>query len=228
MELLELRTKLARYMQRALADFTSGGQDLLVEALENARLNAEKSYNWTAQQEQVTVVVQPTGTTIPGTIKCVTGAWMLIQNEPYPLEVRSQADNFMRQSKIRRAMEPRRYLSDAELSTPMSLRSRFQLVFNGNLLSVAPTQTANVSVILDTQQWMTTYRGAADDYEDWMMQTGQEYLFWQAIVELNFLVKAFVPRQEGNIAPPERLAEMALLKMHENDTHKFSRAIYYK
>ena len=59
MTLVQLRTKLARYMQRSLAEFSADGQDLLVEALENARLNAEKSYNWAAQQEQVTVVVQP-------------------------------------------------------------------------------------------------------------------------------------------------------------------------
>jgi len=50
----------------------------------------------------------------------------------------------------------------------------------------------------------------------------------KALVELNYFTKNFIPRQEGNLAPPERSAEMALLKLHESDVHKFTRAVYYK
>jgi len=228
MTLLEIRKKLARYLQRSLEEFAADGQDLLIEALENARLNAEKTYNWEPQQTSLVVVVQPTGTSLDTSIKAVTGAWIMLGDEPYPLSVRKQADIFVRQSKLRRANNGSRYLSDADSVTPGLTRSQYQLVFHGKLATLVPAQTTPKTITLDIQEWMDTYRGKADSYTDWMLTQGSDYLFWQSINELNFLTKNFIPRQEGNMAPPERQAAEALLKLHDYDAHSFSRAIYYK
>lgn len=54
----------------------------------------------------------------------------------------------------------------------------------------------------------------------WTTQ-GAQYLTWASIVRLNHRFKHFVFRQEGNLPPPEKLAEAGLLSLKQWDAHKF-------
>jgi hypothetical protein len=228
MNIGQIRQKIARYLQRAEAEFVASGQDLIIEALETARINAERTYAWNAQKTQVQLVVQPSGADIPvATLKTIESAWILQNNEPYPLEVRMQEDYSLRSQKIERTYEYRRYPSDADMINPYRARSKRQLVIHGNRLRIDPALTSNATILLDCQTWMSTYRGAANNYTDWMLTRGHDYLFWAAIIELNHLVKDFVPRQEGNLNPPQQNADRALLTLHELDAFRFAKAIYY-
>jgi len=50
---------------------------------------------------------------------------------------------------------------------------------------------------------------------------GQQYLLWGSIIHLNNYFKTFVPRQEGNLGPPERQMAEALEAFKTWDVYKF-------
>ena len=53
------------------------------------------------------------------------------------------------------------------------------------------------------------------------LSKGSQYLLWAGIVEVNHLCKEFVFRQEGNLPPPEKMAEEALEVFRQWDTFKY-------
>jgi hypothetical protein len=54
----------------------------------------------------------------------------------------------------------------------------------------------------------------------WLRQ-GSQYLLWAAVVEVNHLCKEFVFRQEGNLPPPEKMAEEALEVFRQWDAFRY-------
>jgi len=59
------------------------------------------------------------------------------------------------------------------------------------------------------------------DMTDIWLKHGAQYLLWAAIVQINHLAKEFVFRQEGNLPPPEKLAESALEAFKLWDSFKY-------
>jgi hypothetical protein len=60
-----------------------------------------------------------------------------------------------------------------------------------------------------------------NDVTDVWLRHGAQYLLWAAIVQINHLCKEFVFRQEGNLPPPEKLAEAALENFRQWDSFKY-------
>lgn len=44
---------------------------------------------------------------------------------------------------------------------------------------------------------------------DFLLTYGAPYMMWQTIIEMNYLFTTFVPRQEGNLSPPEKMRDQA-------------------
>jgi hypothetical protein len=88
-------------------------------------------------------------------------------------------------------------------------------VHGGNLF-LSPQNSEAVTVQIDGIHWATNYSGSSD--EDWMLENGHDFLFWRAVVELNHVTKNFVYRQEGNLMPPEKLADMAYATLVQLDS----------
>ena len=66
----------------------------------------------------------------------------------------------------------------------------------------------SVTVYLECVKWLADYT-AASTTEDWFLRHCSEYLFWSTVVEVNYIFKEFVYRQEGNLTPPEKMVESA-------------------
>jgi hypothetical protein len=60
-----------------------------------------------------------------------------------------------------------------------------------------------------------------NDLTDIWLRYGTQYLLWAAIVEINHQCKEFVFRQEGNLPPPEKLAETGLENFRQWDSFRF-------
>lgn len=71
---------------------------------------------------------------------------------------------------------------------------------NGSGTTGTPTVTA--STIADTPDGSLV--------TDWMFEHGFDYLQWATICELNYLLKVYLPRQEGGLAPPTNERDRAL------------------
>lgn len=232
MTLGALKAKIASYLQQPIADFGEDEENLVTLAIENARLEAEKSYSWRRQRVAGSLVVQPGGSDLGDTtvlvedepvairIKAIDSAWSLNSSGEVvgPLTVITQRAYVLRTQKIRRAGRYNRYPSDAD-PTPLPASGRNRLIIHGNRAVLAPVPSEATTVTLDCQTWMETYPTQDDDYEDWMLIYGSDYLFWRAIIEVNYLTKNFVPRQEGNIDAPQQLADRALMLLKEADAH---------
>jgi hypothetical protein len=60
-----------------------------------------------------------------------------------------------------------------------------------------------------------------NDTSDVWLTKGAQYLMWAGIIEINHLAKEFVFRQEGNLPPPEKLADAALENFRQWDSFKY-------
>lgn len=63
--------------------------------------------------------------------------------------------------------------------------------------------------------------GSGDVESDIWTTKGQQYLLYQLIVELNGRFKFYVPRTEGNLAPPQQLATEGLQKLIDWDVYRY-------
>jgi len=63
--------------------------------------------------------------------------------------------------------------------------------------------------------------GTTTSGDAYWLTYGEQYLLWQSIIQLNHLSKSFVYRQEGNLPPPQVLADQGLAALREWDTMKF-------
>lgn len=108
-----------------------------------------------------------------------------------------------------------RYPSDAQFEAYAGFAG---IVQRGNFLyrfpRVATTTDPALTVYAECYGWLNDYTtaqtadpGAAP--QDFFLDVGFEYLQWAIIIELNYLFKTFVPRQEGNLTSPDRMLEQA-------------------
>lgn len=66
-----------------------------------------------------------------------------------------------------------------------------------------------------------TVASAGDATSDIWTTKGSQYLLWQLVVNLNLRFKFFVPRTEGNLAPPQELANQGLEAFKQWDIFKY-------
>ncbi len=58
--------------------------------------------------------------------------------------------------------------------------------------------TTSVQIAADVVRWFPDYQGQNSD-NDFMLQFGDDFLFWYAVHRLNKLFKEFVPQEQGNL-----------------------------
>lgn len=98
------------------------------------------------------------------------------------------------------------------------------VVVNGHGIEMYPKLDSDVEVTINGYKWLDDY--VAAEYTDWLIENGFDFLMWQAIIELNHIVKIFVPRQEGNVPPPERLRDAAWESLIVCDNHGIAGGIW--
>lgn len=108
-----------------------------------------------------------------------------------------------------------RYPSDAQFEAYIGFQG---IVQRGNFLYRFPrilTGTDGpLTVYAECYGWLKDYtkeQAATPNAapQDFFLDHGFEYLQWAIIIELNYLFKTFVPRQEGNLTSPDRMLEQA-------------------
>lgn len=105
-----------------------------------------------------------------------------------------------------------RYPSDARFlsrGTDGSIIQRKQTLY---IYPVPATSVDSLHCTLEGYGWLNDYTAAnLTDVAatDFIVEHGFQWLQWAIICELNFFYKTFVPRQEGNLSPPEQARETA-------------------
>lgn len=202
--------------------FQVGEIDLLLLALNNVKREAEQLRDFQLSKCDVDVAVDGFtggvldsallhGTNIPVKVKSIIdGGWRTSTNGLIPVDVVPRDTWFQEQRRID-GMDGRvRYKGDPPGPNDVSSRHQIALLTNGNALSIGPGQSTAGTVYnieLSVFRWMSEYEKDTD--EDFFTAFCHNYMMWAGIVEANHLVKQFVPRQEGNLSPPDKLKERA-------------------
>lgn len=99
------------------------------------------------------------------------------------------------------------------LATPIG--THFWSYGLGTSATPVGTYTAQTGATGNAIVTMTT--GASDVWTT----HGQKYLLWATLVQLNYIFRRWVARQEGNLPPPAQLAEEGLQALIEWDAYRY-------
>jgi hypothetical protein len=196
MNLEPIKDKLVFYLDKegVSPDFLFGGRDMVIDALNEARLKAEQAYAFELNKR---ILVIPAVTGVCDWVLAddlVTSVPTLVRNIK---KVYAVAEN----GSLLHIQAP----DDVQYADEMTQQ---KAAIIGNRLHLFPANTVPVTLRLDAYAWMKPY-GAYTDV-DWMTTHGSNYLFWAALQVLNHRTKEFVPRQEGNLVVNEETVQRQL------------------
>lgn len=238
MTLTQLKTTVAAYLQCATTDFTSGGVDLFLAAVNQARNFATSSWDFEfcrgvfyldintgqypgADMADVVPVSAPSGSS-GVTIATVIDIGQLDTNDNFiPVEWTTKSESQIRQ----RYTNPGsvvRYPSDGQATSGP----------NGRVRVIVDETNVSIWPLAETGETLRLYIDAYCHWVDWTSgdlnssfppwtSIGEQYLQWASIVHLNYLRKEFVPRTEGNLGSPTELMQLGLEALKTWDTGKF-------
>ncbi len=155
--------------------------------------------------------------------KTVRAAYISDALTMYPIkvnELQTKTIELMKQEGMSaREYFPRdRYTTGNEhcLDQELTINGRFGTVVNAG---------DSVTIAIAGQTWMDPYTRPSDT--DFLLQNGFDFMMWQTIVEMNFLLLKYVARQEGTIAPPTQARDAAWESLVLWDAHSIAGNIYY-
>jgi hypothetical protein len=228
--LTEVKQAIATYLRRTLTSLTVSGQDVGLLAMNEVRMQAELLNDFGFMRKFATVSVDGvTGgslstaiefnTTNSVDVKSIVDVGLLDVNTNFrPVDWTTVEDSL----NIQRQDNPitPRYPTDAQaLSGPWGAQ---RFVFSGDKIMVFPN-APNTVFVLGLIVYAFTSDWAIGDLASSNLWTtkGAQYLQWKSIIHLNHQSKEFVFRQEGNLPPPQVLADEGLANLITWDTFKY-------
>lgn len=203
-----------------------GGVDLVLAALNRARKQAERVYDWDCERQFVHgTITNGVGSRSamldendePVKIKQFETLYLTKDGIHYPLYHHSKKHKAVQSKQYLHSNQPlSRYLSDAEVFTgDYKQRLPHEAYLFGDTIEIKPLPTENYTLSADAFVWLPDYAAPTDT--DFFVEHGDDYLMWAAIVECNHLTQTFVPQQEGNLAPPIKARDESLATLREYD-----------
>jgi hypothetical protein len=77
----------------------------------------------------------------------------------------------------------------------------------GNSLFIEPSANADVTLTVDGYRWMPVYQFDSDS--DFFCRYCSDFLLWKAVIEVNHRLEIFAQRQEGTLPPPTTMRDEA-------------------
>jgi len=238
----QIKEVIAGYLHKPTADFVKGSGaseiDLLLLALNNARKTAERSYDFSICRKRGHFTYSgtaidwrsPTWFSGTGTARKIktwyervsggtgAGAFGGVDRVLRKLTQEQVASLFAREDYMEAPLwTTERYLSDA--ASPLArdpLLGQNYIVTEGNSFYYYPNTTETKVIVVDGFYWWPAWTTGTTT--DWWTENAEEFLIWQSIVEANRLPMFFAGNSEGNLAPPEKEAKMALQKLIDSES----------
>jgi hypothetical protein len=228
MKVKSLKVRIASFLQAKTTEFVVDGVDLLLDMINESHREMQMQYDFQYSRVTVDALVDLTngvpvtplplhGTTNLVTVKKVLQPWATDkQGNDRPLK-------FVDRDFQREDLRERWYgipTPFAPVQRDMPAYPTFYetyLVQMSQILFLYPSATVifpqnPVPIFLDVIRFFPDYVDE-DDNVDFLLQYGAAFITWDTVCRLNVLMKEFVPRQEGNIAPPTDLRDAAWAKL---------------
>lgn len=224
----------AAYTQQPTTDFTIGGQDLLLNAINMAFKFADQYHDWNSQLQgvqvtvdylsggDITTAVRVSDGTTPCKIKSIDGTYYKTTSNtdgktyivPCELDTKKSKCIFLKERLRKRYWGTADYRYRPDWMLSQHFRPISMYIFNNTIQfdpSFGPTP-ATITAVLDIYEPFPVFT-AADllaNTTHWMFVEGFEYLLWKVLCLINPLTLQFVMRQEGYLPPPDDLWKAAL------------------
>lgn len=212
-------------------DLVSLLDKVFMTAANNARLWAERSHDFTHTLVSVNATVDSSGRIfmlgqfddlqVSGTLrKLKTLNQIYLKSDEGLLPIQTISRKLAgRRAQISNDLETYsewdRYPGDSESSY-----GSYQLaIHNGSWMTFQPELAEGTELVLDGYAWLDPYTSLSA--EDFLVEWGFDFMQWQIILELNYLLQVFVPRVEGSLQPPEKMRDLAWLNLVEWDSHLY-------
>lgn len=234
----KLKKRIAGYHEKALADFVRlSDEDLLLTALNNARLSAEQVHDLESSYVMADLVVdEVAGVSLDNAylhgdtetavkIKTIETMGRFTDDGLfYPVEwqrMRAKRDSQLRKQELSTWGDvDDRVPSDAEWSARHCLRQGLYVYGNQVYLRLGGGTAGTTHIVgIEGSMWLPDYTDDTEEDADAFIAHGSNYLMWQGICEVNYLFRKFAPREEGNVTAPTREAATALDAFLRWDTY---------
>jgi hypothetical protein len=233
----QIKKSIANKLQKDVCDFTINEVDELLVAMNNARLFAEQTHDFEKSKKLVELTISSPqgtdlsqallwGTTTPVKVKSILNVCIAGDDGSLrPIDFRKRDTVLAEMRKVRRVGAQYfmgRYPPDwttLENATDFSVREVMQYANTVLMRPMLQSGTGSLKLVMEAYTWYDDYTHVAL-YEDFFTQVGFNYLIWQGIVEGNHLFKEFVFRQEGNLPPPEKMADKYLNALIVHDLYQ--------
>lgn len=239
MNLLEIKTDAASYLEVGVADLTVDSQDLWLMAANRVRRQVEQGYNLEFSRALVQLEVDGvTGGSLDDAIvygteeetvnvKSVIEVGLFDENGNLrPVDWTTVSASLELQRKMIPGFTPR-YPTDGQVLSGLCGSQR--ITFSNRNVFILPKQedltlTLGLEVYTYFANWVAadlSEEGEDNPVEDIWTENAADYLLWATIIQLNYRFKAFVPRQEGNLATPADMKAEALQRFLEWDINQY-------
>lgn len=153
--------------------------------------------------------------------KTIKSAWLVGNNVMRPIKVQKLQSKMIRLMKDQGMVQSHVFPRDGEV---MFAGGNYEATIDGRILTISPT-TDKVEVAVNGNVWMEPYTSHRDT--DFLLDNGFEYMMWETIIEVNFMLLKYVSRQEGTISPPTQARDAAWEALVLWDSHSIDGNIYF-
>jgi hypothetical protein len=235
MTLFELKATAAAYLGKSVTDLTVNGVDLGLAALNQVRLNAELQNDFEFSRKLVTLDVDGvTGGSLDDVVTYVGEDSVEVKSvidvgqfdeagNLLPAEWSTVSESLIRQREENPSAVPRYPTDGQAVAGPWGGR---RFLFSGSDVFFYPkvddtTFTVGIEVYTFTTDWVDDDLAEDSTVGAPWTTRGHQYLLWASVVHLNNLFKEFVFRQEGNLPPPQTLADQGLASLISWDIFRY-------
>lgn len=222
MKLIEIKTAIASYFElpNGIADLTVNDQDLALLTFNQVRRTAELQHDFEFSRRLVKVTVDGvvggsldeavlySDSETAVEIKTVNDIGMFDDDGNFiPVEWTTVVESLERQRNDNPRRVPRYRTDDGPTQVPRG-QGRFALS-GENIFRFPKDSGVDFELGLEVYAFSPDWANLNADADPWTKH-GSQFLMWKSVVQLNHLFKHYVFRQEGNLPPPEKLADEGL------------------
>lgn len=223
----QLKKRIAGFFKQSAASFVVDGEDLLLEALNEARVFAEKRHDYGPNYLVAYVDVGADGVSLASAkakdddsdVRLkewtqfyradVNGTLLPMAHHTRKHEAVWNREQIEFQHYRGLGRDTGRYPARPDSWAAESLNKPPEVYLQGNFLRLSnPPASGTQRIYIDGVKWMDNY--TTNENTDFITENGAAYLKWHSIVTLNYMELRFLSGLDGNLPAPTKLRDEEL------------------